>query len=216
MSSKTIGGTIYNVTVWIGNFAYIQLLWLLFLIPGLVVFGIFPATAGMFYVVRKWLIGQSDLPIFHSFWMVYKKEFFKVNMLGLLLTMIGYVLYVDINYFVFNGSFIQSIGKIVAIILIYLFIGTCIYFFPVYVHFKFKLLDYLKYSFLFSLSFPRRTALLIAMTVAVSYAFSKIPGLIIFFFASFICFLWMWGVYTIFLKQKIKNDFAATITNPNR
>lgn len=200
MSNKLDG--IYRLTVWIANFAYIQLLWLLFSIGGLVVFGAFPATAAMFHIMRKWLLGQTDVPIFRNFWHVYKCEFLKVNVLGYILLIIGYILYVDVNYFEFNLTIIHSIGKIVAIVLIYLFIGTCIYFFPVYIHFNFKLFDYIKYSFLFSLSSPWRTALLIAMTVATSYVFLKFPGLIIFFFASLISFLWMWGVYSVFLDRK--------------
>ncbi|WP_260843514.1 YesL family protein, partial [Staphylococcus epidermidis] len=63
--------------------AWLNGLWLLFTLLGGVLFGWAPSTAAMCAVIRKWLMGQKDVPIFPLFLDTYKKEFLKVNAIGL-------------------------------------------------------------------------------------------------------------------------------------
>jgi uncharacterized membrane protein YesL len=56
-----------------------------------IIFGLLPATAAMFAVARKWAMGEVDVPIFRTFWSSYRKEFWKVHTLGVVLTLIGFV-----------------------------------------------------------------------------------------------------------------------------
>jgi uncharacterized membrane protein YesL len=56
--------------------AYLNLLWIVFSVGGLIVFGSIPASVSLFTIVRKWLINkETDLPIFHTFFQNYKNEF---------------------------------------------------------------------------------------------------------------------------------------------
>lgn len=57
----------YRFAVWITRFAYLNLLWIAFSLVGLGVVGFFPATAAMFAVVRKWVHGEKDIPVFQVF-----------------------------------------------------------------------------------------------------------------------------------------------------
>ncbi len=57
----------YRFAVWVTKFAYLNLLWIAFSLLGLGLFGLFPATAAMFAVVRKWINGEKDIPVFHVF-----------------------------------------------------------------------------------------------------------------------------------------------------
>ena len=198
---------IYKVMVWITNLAYLQILWILFSLLGLVVFGVFPATVSVFYIIRRWLRRDGDVPIFQSFWQTYKKEFVRINILGIILSIIGIILYFDMKFFEFDGA-ISGIGLIIILFAIYMYIGTLIFFFPVYVQFNFKLLDYIKYSFLYSVSSPWITILIMLATTAVLFIFYKIPGLSFFFFISLIGFLWMWGAYSVFERKRRNSEIV--------
>src|SRR5690625_7635570 len=79
----------YRFTVWVVRLVYVNLLWILFTVIGLGVLGIMPATAAMFAVVRKWLRGEDDFPIFTTYKDAYKEEFLKANLLGYILAIIG-------------------------------------------------------------------------------------------------------------------------------
>ncbi|MGY0702716.1 DUF624 domain-containing protein [Bacillus subtilis] len=52
-------GRMLRFCEWIMRFAYTNLLWLFFTLLGLGVFGIMPATAALFAVMRKWIQGRT-------------------------------------------------------------------------------------------------------------------------------------------------------------
>jgi uncharacterized membrane protein YesL len=210
MKTRGIHQFIYRITELIMQFAYLQLLWIAFTILGLGVFGIFPATAAMFSVIRKWVIGEVDTPVFKTFWKNYKIEFFKVNGLGLILTAIGWLLYFDYHYFAVGVSIGSTILKIMTLLIAYLFITTCIYFFPIFVHFEYRFFAYIKYSFLFSLASPLKTAGLFIITYLFYFLSMKVPALFLFFSGSIISYIWMWYIYRTIARMpssiKDEND----------
>ncbi|WP_307303183.1 YesL family protein [Neobacillus driksii] len=205
MKLTGINGFIYRICTLIMQFSYLQLLWICYTVLGLGVFGIFPATAAMFSVVRKWIMGESDIPVYQTFWKTYKNEFLKVNMLGLILTAIGWILYIDYHYFTFGESVVSSVIKIVTLIVTYFFITTCIYFFPVYVHYRYRLMDYIKFSFLYSLASPLKSAGIFIISSVIYYLFMKVPVVFIFFSGSAISYIWMWYVYTTIDRLRSNN-----------
>ncbi|WP_163536305.1 YesL family protein [Gracilibacillus sp. YIM 98692] len=62
--------------------AYINALWILFTLAGLIVFGFFPATTAMYAVFRKRVMGDESIKVFRLFWSTYRREFIKGNKLG--------------------------------------------------------------------------------------------------------------------------------------
>jgi uncharacterized membrane protein YesL len=198
MNTKGIKGFIYRITELVTQFAFLQLLWIVFTIMGLGIFGIFPSTAAMFSVVRKWVMGVEDAPVFKTFWQTYKTEFVKVNGLGLIFVAIGWLLYVDYHFFTIGDSFGSSILKIVTILIAYFFITTAIYFFPIFVHFQYRFFDYIKFSFLFSLTSPLKTAGLFIITFIIYFILMKVPALFLFFSGSIISYIWMWYIFRTF------------------
>lgn len=195
MNTKGIKGYIYRITELVMQFAYLQLLWIVFTVLGLGIFGIFPSTAAMFSVVRKWVMGVEDAPVFKTFWQTYKTEFVKVNGLGLIFVAIGWLLYVDYHFFTIGDSIGSSILKIVTILIAYFFITTAIYFFPIFVHFQYRFFDYIKFSFLFSLTSPLKTAGLFIITFIIYFILMKVPALFLFFSGSIISYIWMWYIF---------------------
>ena len=69
------GDILLNFCEWIWRFMILNFLWVVFVIAGGVVLGIMPSTVATFYILRKWVQGNFDMPIFKTFKSVYKKEF---------------------------------------------------------------------------------------------------------------------------------------------
>src|SRR5690625_7732837 len=89
-----ITGRLFRLCEIVMRLAYVNLLWILFTVLGLGLFGIFPATVALFVVTRKWVMGDHDIPIFSRFWHNYRKEIFLSTLLGFFLFLIGFVIFV--------------------------------------------------------------------------------------------------------------------------
>ena len=61
------GDILLNFCEWIWRFMILNFLWVVFVIAGGVVLGIMPSTVATFYILRKWVQGNFDIPIFKTF-----------------------------------------------------------------------------------------------------------------------------------------------------
>ncbi|MFA9556724.1 DUF624 domain-containing protein [Evansella sp. AB-rgal1] len=62
MDNKGLIGNLYRVSEWLIRLAYINILWMLFTIVGLIILGIAPATATVFTIIRKWFMETRIFP----------------------------------------------------------------------------------------------------------------------------------------------------------
>jgi uncharacterized membrane protein YesL len=194
MQNNMAFGKFYIGCEWIMKLAYINLLWIIFTIGGLVVFGVMPATVSLFSIVRKWVVNkEGDLPIFHTFFQIYKNEFLKVNKLGGILVIIGLFLYYDYQFIMSAGGMLQYTLTIPLLIITSFYFITLLYIFPVYVHFDQKVFQYVKNSFYIGLINMDITILIVILIGLIGCFFSAIPGLIPFFCLSLIAVVIMWG-----------------------
>lgn len=194
----------YAATIWITKFAYLNLLWLGFTLVGLVLLGLFPATAAMFAVIRKWLMGETDIPIFRTFWGNFRTEFLKSNGVGLILVIVGGLIVLDLIFVKnSNGGFIRLIQ-----IPIYLFsfaaVMTTLYVFPVYVHYELKLIHIFKNSFLMMVINPLENLVMIISLITVFFVSKYIPGLGFFFGGSLSATIIMAACYRAIQKTENK------------
>ncbi|MBT2678756.1 YesL family protein [Bacillus sp. ISL-35] len=205
---NTLANRAFAAAEWITKFAYINLLWIGFSLAGLIVLGFFPATVAMFTIIRKWLKGETELPIFRTFWTTWKMEFFRSNGLGLLVAAV-------VGLIVFNLVFVEkSVTGFTSVIQIpiYLFMFaagmTILYLFPVYVHFELKWFQMVKNSFLMMLISPIENIVMIAGIVAVLFVVKFIPALGIFFGGSLIAAIIMSATYLVFGKMERKRSLS--------
>lgn len=190
----------YRLCEWIWRLAYVNLLWIFLTIAGLGVFGLLPATVAMFAVLRKWVMKEPDIPIFSTFISTYKKEFIKVNILGLIFAATGYIIY-------FNYTFLGTIGGLAhTVLLIGLLCGalaylmTLLFIFPVYVQYDIKLFQYIKVASVIGFTNPLVVIILLLSLTLLYHFFYLIPGLVIFYSASLPSFLVMWCGSMLFSK----------------
>src|SRR5699024_6696995 len=126
---------VYHVGEWVIKLIYANLLWMFFTILGIGVFGIMPATVGLFTLLRQWIIGNKAVPAFKTYWHSFRQEFIKTNLFGIIFLAIGYILRIDIIFFKTSSHLIFQILLVVMFCLGLLYFITLLNFFPVYVHF---------------------------------------------------------------------------------
>jgi uncharacterized membrane protein YesL len=211
MQNNVVFGRLYIVCDWIMKLAYLNLLWLLFAVGGLIVFGMIPATVSLFTIVRKWLINkETDLPIFHTFYQNYKNEFLKSNKLGLILVIIGLFLYYDFKFIIASGGMLQYTLTVPLLLISLFYCITLLYIFPVYVHFDQKVFQYFKNSFYIGLINIDITILIILLIVLIGFFFSIVPGLLPFFCLSVPVVAIMWGAALSFRRIEKKQQKIST------
>ncbi|MBQ6448172.1 YesL family protein [Cytobacillus oceanisediminis] len=210
MSTKPMG-KLYTICEWIMKLAYINLLWIMFTVSGLILLGFMPATAALFTVVRKWFMKETEVPIWKTFFSVYKSEFIKSNSFGLVFVMAGIMLYVD-YYLILNlDGIIRIVATSILLLISCLYLITVLFFFPVYVHYELKFFDYFKYSFFLGVLNIHILMLAILGLAADMFLLFYIPGLLPFFSGVSIAFILMSSSILIFQRvQKLKTNKVIT------
>lgn len=200
---------LYQFCVWLMRLAYLNILWIAFSLLGLIIVGFAPATLAMFSVIRKWMMGEKEVAIFPLFWKSYREEFFRANIIFLILAAIGWIFYIDFQIFKQAQGTIFSILKGVAASFALVYALVTLTIFPVLAHYQFKTLEYFKYTFLIVLSSPLRMLLMILSLVLVALVFLTMPGLIVFFSGS------LFGLMIMFVTSKIFNKIDETDIHPS-
>lgn len=192
MEQRGIIGWLYNLADFIMRLAYVNLLWILFTLMGVVVLGGFPSTVALYTVTRKWVLKKTDISVWKTFWGTFKREFGKANLVGYLFLIIGTILFADLKFFQsHHGSgFLLIYYVFLMLFIFYSIMGM--FLFPVYVHFELKTLHYLKQTFFFILSRPIEALLAAAGCFAVYLLMIKSPGLILFFSMSLTAYILTW------------------------
>ncbi|UAL47139.1 DUF624 domain-containing protein [Sutcliffiella horikoshii] len=167
---------------WAFNLVLLNFLWILFSISGLLIAGIFPATAAMFAVLKQMIMEDENPAIIKSFWGHFKSDFIKSNIIGYLLMVMGFILYLDIRVLqeMENGILPLALASATVVIGI-LYLLTLLYIVPIFVHFKLKLLQYPLHAVILAIAKPFHTIYLLALLAVVAYAYIIIPALMLVF-----------------------------------
>ncbi|MCC4722980.1 DUF624 domain-containing protein [Salinicoccus sp. RF5] len=168
---------IYRILEWIMRLAYVQLLWVVFTLIGLVAFGLFPATFSVFHVVRRWLRGDTDVSISKTFIGHYKAHFFKSNLLGLCVIFGVALIAVNLIFIDVTAPGDLMLIHILLFAVILLYALFLFYLFPAFVHFEGSILKVVRNAFLFMLISPVHTALMAVSLAALGAIFYFLPPL---------------------------------------
>ncbi|WP_054705945.1 DUF624 domain-containing protein [Bacillus sp. JCM 19041] len=116
MELTGLWGSFYRVSVFISKLAYVNALWIGFTLLGLIVFGAAPATVALFTVTRAWVNKEWDVPVFKTFWSIYKEEFWRANASGIALFAVGFLLYWNLTLFAGSGLVMLVVRGILLVI----------------------------------------------------------------------------------------------------
>ncbi|GAF63185.1 hypothetical protein BTS2_0076 [Bacillus sp. TS-2] len=182
----------------------LNLYWILGTLMGLFIFGLFPATAGLFASLRR-ILQDEDVRLWKVFWSNYKKEFSKANTLGWITASFFIILLLNIQVLnVLEQNLLHMMLAIFTYILLFFLLIISLFLFPVLVQFNLKTLHYLKYSFYLAVGRPFITILCLSGIAIILYLYWSIPGFIPVFGISLISLVIMKMAFLSFPSQMSK------------
>lgn len=186
------GNVLYTIMEWITRFAYVQLLWIFFSLIGGIFLGFFPSTVAMFAIMRDWLKGKTEQPLFKTYLSYYKKDFWKSNLFGMLLMGVVLLIGADIWFVRFYGNILPTwtFSPLFAFILLFT-IYLC-YLFPAFVHYDLNLGRLFKNAFLIMLIHPLHSLLMAVCFLSLYFVMDFLPALAFLFGAPSTAFITMW------------------------
>ncbi|MFB5662817.1 YesL family protein [Alteribacillus sp. HJP-4] len=204
MNQGGLMGGLYSVFEWITRLAYVNLLWFIFTMAGLIVFTFFPATSAMFAVIRKWTMGKTEIPVFKTFWKEFRSEFWKSSLIGAVLVAFAIILYIDFQVFTSFDGLLGTALIALSISIAFLYLIVACFIFPVLAHFKLRFWQYFKQALLLGLSSPAAILSIVITTFILYMLLIRIPALLIFFGGSTFAFIIMWFAMRTFRRLEAK------------
>jgi uncharacterized membrane protein YesL len=202
----------FDTLLWI---ACLNLLWIVFTLAGLGVFGVGPATAAAQILVRRRVRGEAT-PLFRSFAREYGRNFGRGNGLALPVMLAGAALALNWNYFARSGDLLsQLMAAGVFVAAIFLAAVAC-HLFPMFARYELPLPQYLLMSSRFALRHLAGTAILLFVTAAALFASQALPGLIPFFSVGAWLYVTGWLCDRFFTAndESLAGTFGASAGDP--
>jgi len=190
---------INDILNWIARLAYLNLLWLFFIVLGGIVFGFIPSTVAMFSILRKWL-DHEEVPLIHHFFKIYKQEFIKSNFLGMILGLVGFLIYVDSQLILAFNGFIKIIllGSFMTVTILYLLV--LFYIFPLFVHYQNSVFQYIKFALLIGISYPIKSLLMGISILSMLFIYFVFPAISFLFLGSGLGLIIMYFSHHLFME----------------
>jgi uncharacterized membrane protein YesL len=227
-------GGFYRISEWIMRLSVINVLWVICAIPffllGLMVlqvqsanqvlqifflmaivapFTLFPSTAAMFSVARKWLTGEEDAPLFKTFFRGYKENFLQSMLGGFIYMILAVILYTNFRFY---GSQTGSFGilRFLVLSLSVVLMISWFHFFSILSHLHMKLFQVVKNALLITIGNPIRALSMSVLNGIIIYvSFTKFTFLIPFFMGSLMAVVSFWHFNLIFGKIQEKQQELA-------
>ncbi|MFC5470008.1 YesL family protein [Cohnella suwonensis] len=247
MEMRGMMGGFYKLSEWIMRLSVTNVLWLVTSIPfwfllltGLLSaentdqlkasiitlaivapFTLFPSTSAMFSLARKWVLGDTDVPLFKTFFRSYKQNYVQAMIGGVFYALLFAIMIIDFQVYLkqMNGF---AIIAYLFIALMVLLLVSLLHFFSLLSHFHMKTIQLLKNALILTIGRPIRSLMMAVGTVAILFiSLPKQLGgmnftfLIPFFFGSVIAVYTYFNFNIIIQKMMLLKD-AETESDDGR
>lgn len=194
---------VYKITQVLFQLMQLNLLWIVYVLRGFVIFGLYPATVALFSVIRQ-LDKRKDANVSQLFRSYFHQEFKLSNSIGLPTLLLGYLLLVCYQFLAaVRLPMYVTVRYIVLMALLILIVHTT-YLFPIISHYNFaRLRDYWKLPIIFGLGYIGRTLLIFGLLAVSYYAFIQWSVLIPFLGMSINSFIIYKLTKGLFIKHPI-------------
>lgn len=185
MEFKGAMGGLYRITEWISRIAAGNILWALCSVPFLFFvlmkvimltsgaggpneqitlnwaigvlapFTVFPATSALFTVVRKWVMGNTDVGTFRTFFKGYKENYVKSMFGGLIYTLMFVIMYIDVTVYMTQMPNLRIVAIVMLVLMIILSVSM-FNFFSIVVHYQMSFKQIMTNSILLTIARPIR------------------------------------------------------------
>ncbi|MFD0674295.1 YesL family protein [Cohnella sp. GCM10027633] len=154
-------------------------------------FTLFPATSALFSVARKWVLGDTDVPLLKTFFRNYKQNYVQAMLGGIFYALLFAIMIIDFRVYLNQIDGFQIVAYLFIALMCLLTISL-LHFFSLLSHFHMKSLQLIKNALILTIGRPIRSVIMAMGTAAVLYISFQFTFLIPFFFGSVI------AVYTFY------------------
>lgn len=232
MEFRGLMGGFYRISEWIMRLSVTNVLWIvtaipvfffvlnmllsqtveqvqasMFAIAVLSPFFLFPSTAAMFALARKWVMGDADVPLLKTFFRSYKENYKQSLVGGLFFTILIAVLYFNYRFYASQEGYVVLLSYVFIAFLVMTLLAVFNYF-CIVVHLQMKTFQVIKNSILITMGQPFRALLIGITTFGILYiSFFQITWLLPFFTGSLIAISSFWYFYNGY--RKIVDKYEA-------
>lgn len=192
MNNQPVVDRINNIFIWVTRIAVLNILWMLFTLAGIVVFGIFPATVASLKICLDWVNKKTEFSIWKNFVNEFKQSFFVANGAGWILLIVGFIFYINSQLFdrITGVIYFLSLFSFYFIIILYIFI--CAWIFPLIAHYQNNLFSHFRNSLIIGFGKLKYTFSIILFIFLIAYISLLYPGIIPFFTFGIGSLIWAW------------------------
>jgi uncharacterized membrane protein YesL len=202
---------IFRVFEEVSDFILLNFMWIGCTLLGGVILGFAPSTVALLSVMRDKIMKKEKYGVVKSFWLTYKKEFKKSNIIGIILMVLMLMISINIMNFEAQTGVIFTVLYGVSTLAKIIVIGMALYIFPLYVHFDMSLKEYCLKGLQLLVMRPFVTVCMAIWTFVVYSGIMLIPGLIPFLAVS----VYFYGVMAINYQFFMKNDERLKSSSAN-
>ncbi|WP_375102547.1 YesL family protein [Paenibacillus sp. RS8] len=233
MEFKGAMGGLYRVTEWITRIAASNILWALcsapFLFFGLMKilmlgtssggvneqltlnwamgilapFTVFPASAALFTVVRKWVMGNTDVGTFRTYFQGYKENYLKSMLGGIIYTLMFVIMYVDVTVYMTQMTNFRIVGILMLVLMIILSVSM-FNFFSIVVHYQMSFKQVMTNSILLTIARPIRVFSTLIAAGVLAYIGLRYPALYIICIPTLIAMAAFFNFYATYNKLQLQ------------
>lgn len=200
LENQPILQKLYMLAVWISRLAIVNVLWIIFTIFGLGIFGFGPATAAMSSVISRWISSDQSFSVFRHFTNVYRNQFLKTNLIFLSSALTGAVLVY--NYFFIQANNLPFFYSVITIVMGMTHLLISITIIPLYINNHVSILELFKTSALFVIGYPLNSLVIVLAISGLILIQLFMPGLLFFFSGSAITFVVVLRIQKVLEKTK--------------
>lgn len=184
-----------KVMKWIERMFHVQFLWILYSLRGLVVAGLFPATAAMFATMRRLIRIPGGFGLNDYFKKEYKANFKKANGLGYLLVILLFLFILNFRSAQLMEGTAGMIFVILSFVMIVVLFLLLISSWGVMAHYELGILEIIKHTLIIFSVNPLHVVLLLISLVVFGWASWRLGILLPLVLFSMLAYIVMWLVY---------------------
>jgi len=201
MNSFSSMEKLYNLADLIFTFFTLSFCWIVGTLLGGIVFGWAPSTSSVLAVLRDHIMSREKFA-FRSFFSNYKSYFVESNKIGLIISTLSVIIYINRQNFILHDEIIFNILTGLSTFSAFILAGLTLYIFPLLVHYEVKVKKAFIQSFAFMIFRPHYTIILGLWTWIIFSISFMIPGLALFFGISLFSYGWMAITYQLFRRNE--------------
>lgn len=208
MQMNGLMGGLYRLCEWIMRISAINLLWalcsfpifflllqlllienleemmaILLLMAVIAPFLLFPSTSAMFSVVRKWVLGEVDVPLLKTFFKSYKQNYVQSMFGGIIFMALAVLLIINFRFYSNVESSFSILSGVFIAFLIILFISV-INFHNLLAHMHMKTWHIVKNAIFLTIGKPLTTLMIVLTAFVIIYLSATYLNFFLFFVAT--------------------------------